>query len=834
MYSTSNGYKQKIYSGDARHRLKLSFLPDTSTDFADLYCQKLTVKQRILPNGGQSFTLDNFMSAEAELILHHIDIANVPSEFNIELGTLVNNAYENIPIGHFVISDKPTTDKDKTTFKLYDNAIKFDFNYNGEPLINEKQQQGYQGATKLEVLQDICSQAGVQTDIESFLHSTDIVATYDNTITARAYISYLAEQSGAIAKIDRSGKLIFIYLNNLETVRIPLSIVEKYSIGKPYEIGRVVYEDGVRIFKEPLNEVANKDNLFINASNPYIVSQEQITSVYGLVNGFKIDSLNTGKIYGDPAIDPYDLIEIYDDKSIGQEVIAKTLATYTMTYNGKIINTYDTQIGEEARTENMSLKQAGEETLKRYVRSEIDEVNGTINLLAGEVHGEDGTGGLYGDTNQLKIDMYGTSGLVQSNIKDLENLTNEYRFSKEGFEMALKKSGNNLLTGTEFYDLSQWGWFDYNVLYEGSDMPSSKDYKYWYDTANNIVYQSDDWEDMTSYTPPAYNWTATNYTRKELLAIEKLEYNNLFANIIDSEETKSNFVSGRAVSMALMSTRPVDFDSTKGYLTLSLKYKKLVDNCKLKVNLREMNYSSPNYWESQTILYNYNKDIIPEDNNIHEVSIKMPIINNNVIEAITSETEPTGDYIYWLNSSTSWLKLYKKVNDEWVEDLEAKIVHTDLSSLEESSDAYLSASERENGLVYGLLQDIYPYQDYIARSLWLSFSGEDITTGLTVDDSIMIGDIKLEYGETSTVWVNNMNEVYGKNYKMDINGFEIDSNGYIMHIDEDEVTGSYNNEVQFQLNKDRTYSRKGQFVITDQNGLITQKLSNNIYVRYIE
>ena len=396
MYRTSDLYKKKIYSGDARHKLEVSFLEN-----ADLYCEKLTVKPRIIPNGSKRFGLDNFVSKEAELVLHHIDLNEVPEQIEISIGTQTSgDYYENVPIGIFNINDKPTTDKDKTTFKLYDNAVKFDFGYNGQELIDANDGK----ATKKQILQDICSKAGVTLNVTTFLGENDEVGSYDSTISARVYISYLAEQAGAIATIDRDGSLIFVYLNNLEKVKIPLSIVEKYSIGKPYTIGRVLYEDGIRKFDKPKeNEEYSGDLLYINASNPYISSQEQIDNIYNIVKNFNIDSLTTGKILGDPAIDPWDIFEIYDDSYgdygviyndtpimyNGRRVvfphyipICKSLASYTMTYNGKIINTYDTQIGEEVRNENVSI--LGEANFKRYAKTSIDNINNNIDLIVEE------------------------------------------------------------------------------------------------------------------------------------------------------------------------------------------------------------------------------------------------------------------------------------------------------------------------------------------------------------------------------------------------------------------------------------------------------------------
>ena len=369
-YNVSNSYKSVIYSEDKRNKIKILF-NNVELQDADLYCERLTVKSRILPNGAKTFSLCNFISKEADLILHDIDLDAIQDQVSISIGTLVGNSYEYVPIGIFNIQDTPTTDKKKTTIKLRDNSVKFDFNYNAKPLIDS----GGGTATKLQILQDICTKAGVTCNISSFIGSTDNVGIYDNTITARQYVAYLAEQAGKIATINRSGELIFVDINNLSTWEIPIEIVEKYESRKPYKIGKVIYEDGVRKYE---TAITNYDTLFLDASNPYVSSQAQVNSILGEVDEFEIDSLKTGKILGNPAIDAYDLIQIVDGENT-----YTTLATNDLTYTGGLINTFDTQIGEEDREQNVSV--TGEATFKKWAKTEINNMDGELTLQAGRI-----------------------------------------------------------------------------------------------------------------------------------------------------------------------------------------------------------------------------------------------------------------------------------------------------------------------------------------------------------------------------------------------------------------------------------------------------------------
>ena len=373
-YKTSENYEKVLYSGDNNHKLRIWF-NEVELEDADLYCEKLTVSSRILSAGANKvFSLDNFVSKELTLILHHINTDIIVDQVKIDLGTLVDGEYEYVPLGIFNIQDKPTTDKEKVTIKLRDNAVKFDFNYNAQTLIESNNG----SATKLQILQDICEQAGVVCNITEFLGSNDIIGVYDSTIKGRMYISYLCEQAGCIATINRYGELIFVYLNELETVRIPLSLLEKYTVGNKYKISRVLYEDGLRKFEAGTEE---NDNLYINSGNPYISTQEQIEGILQLVNGFEIDSFTTGKVLGNPSIDSYDIIEVYDDYVEDKTIIARTLANHTFVYNGVMRSTYTTEIGIEARKENVNID--GEATFKKWATTQIDNVNAEIKISAG-------------------------------------------------------------------------------------------------------------------------------------------------------------------------------------------------------------------------------------------------------------------------------------------------------------------------------------------------------------------------------------------------------------------------------------------------------------------
>lgn len=371
-HCTANEYKNIIYNQETNNKIKILF-NNVELEDADEYCESFEVVSRVIPNGSKIFMLENLVSQEATLILHNIDTSIIQDQVSISIGTLVSeNTYEYVPIGIYNLQEIPTTDNGKTTIKLRDNSVKLDFNYNAKPLIDE-----HGGtATKLQILQDICSQANITCNVSSFIGSSDLIGIYDNTITGRQYVAYLAGSAGAIPIITRSGALDFKYLNNLSIIQIPIEIVEQYSNAENFKISRVVYEDATRKY-ESGNETY--DTLFLDSANPYISSQEQVASIYNIVNNFEINSFTTGRILGNPAIDSYDLIQITDYDG----TIFKTFANNTLRYNGKMINTFASEISFERKKENVSLKSGA--TFKKWAKTEIDNANAQITIQAGQI-----------------------------------------------------------------------------------------------------------------------------------------------------------------------------------------------------------------------------------------------------------------------------------------------------------------------------------------------------------------------------------------------------------------------------------------------------------------
>lgn len=241
--------------------------------------------------------------------------------------------------------------------------IKFEFNYDGSELISKGE------ATLLQVAQDICNKAGVELSSTSFLNSDKKVSVYDNTVTAREYLSYIAESAGCFACIDRKGKLCFREFGQDET-EIPLEMFGEYKWGEEFKISKVSYEDGVRSFKFGDD---TKNNLWINQENMYIVDEDQVQKIYNKIKGLTANTFE-GKTVIDPAIDIGDKIIIN-----GKNVIYQG----EMSLEGKFIAQISSKI-QIKQKEETTVKKESQKVVNRRVQSRIDQAEGKIEQLVEE------------------------------------------------------------------------------------------------------------------------------------------------------------------------------------------------------------------------------------------------------------------------------------------------------------------------------------------------------------------------------------------------------------------------------------------------------------------
>lgn len=195
------------------------------------------------------------------------------------------------------------------------------------------------------------------------------VSVYDNTISARTYLSYIAEQGGGFATIGRDGKL-YIRKIGQDEVEINTQLFQEHSVGNKFTLTRVAYEDGIQDYKVGNN---TGNTVWINQENMYIVDNQQIQNIYNQYQDFEVYSFE-GTTIIDPAIDLGDVILIDNKKVIFQGEIE-----YVGKFKASISSKIQSKEKEETTTKTTSQK-----VINRRVEGRIDQAEGSITQLVEE------------------------------------------------------------------------------------------------------------------------------------------------------------------------------------------------------------------------------------------------------------------------------------------------------------------------------------------------------------------------------------------------------------------------------------------------------------------
>ena len=352
MYNTTQNYKDKILSDSTQHELNI-YIDNNKIEPNHIIDFKTTLE---LFNNNE-FCLGCTPEIDIEFEIDKKDLPETYNEVYVESGL----EDEIIPVGKFTIQSIED-DEFKVKIKATDYMKKFEDNkYDGSNLIYPK--------TILEVLQDICTKIGVELGSTSFLNDDKQIAVYDNTVAARTYIGYIAEQAEGFAVIGRDGKL-YIKTFGEDSVDFDINLFGDFTWGDKLKISRVSYEDGIRNYKFGDETQATA---FIDQNNMYIVDSEQVENIYNQIKGFEVYAFE-GETIIDPAYDIGDIL-IIDDK--------KVLYQGELNYAGKFKASIKSKIQVKTEQESMQTKQSNSNKIKR-VQSEINQIDGKITQLVQE------------------------------------------------------------------------------------------------------------------------------------------------------------------------------------------------------------------------------------------------------------------------------------------------------------------------------------------------------------------------------------------------------------------------------------------------------------------
>ena len=165
-----------------------------------------------------------------------------------------------------------------TTYALTDMMVRFNAN-----LVYE------QGETVLTILNRICENKGIELKTQD-LYMSDFAITWQDNITERELISYVAEVNGGYAYIDENGDLHISEYSRMTVHTIDAEKCSAFTIGARHQISRVYVElaEDTRYYPES----SGNDTLYLNPNNIFLAggsgyeTDDILRHIHSVINGF--------------------------------------------------------------------------------------------------------------------------------------------------------------------------------------------------------------------------------------------------------------------------------------------------------------------------------------------------------------------------------------------------------------------------------------------------------------------------------------------------------------------------------------------------------------------
>ena len=466
--STIEKVREIIYSGDAVYDCKLYFnkelIPVEQISNIKISSPIIDTTQ----DTGTMFHLGTFISQKLTIKFKNLDGLDLTSnpEIYLEIGVKVDGEFVYIPIGYYLIDELAENYQKTCEITCLDYAAKFKSNIDVSRFFNEE---GYVIASEL--FEDICRYFGVGHGTYPSTNNNKKLYFYDDSLSGKDNISFLAELFGGNAKMGRDGKCYIIPLkdSNKGPVEIDALSGKSIEIGDIYEISRVCYDNGKLKYQSggdviTLDELPEsvseeeiredvyyylttdmkyykyldntwveatdmKNTLYIRTNNLFITQQEDIDNIYNSVVGFKINNI-TCENRGDITLDSWDIIKYTID-----EEEYYTFNENELTYNGVCMSKINTQIPAGKKTETTNIIVPNTATALKRVQTIVNEVEGSMKTITEK-------------TTVLESKTLENETAINNSYQDIIQKLGDY--VKESEITAIKESVETSQTNSEY------------------------------------------------------------------------------------------------------------------------------------------------------------------------------------------------------------------------------------------------------------------------------------------------------------------------------------------------------------------------------------------------
>ena len=254
--------RKKEYSGGAIYGTELLI---NNVLIPEDQIAKIVITSPIIDTTSNMFYVGSFISQQITITFRNI--GEIPVEIksglpvSLNITTKYNGEDIEIPIGIYAIDDLAEDYQKKNEIVCLDRA-----------------------ATLGTILEYICTTFNIELEEGRDTTNEDIVTGfYDSTISAKQWISYIAELKGCNVKMTRTGTLKFVPLKPSNPITINALESKSWELGEKFKISRVKYEiEGYE------NGDTTDRTLYIRTDNPFIKSQDTIDKIAEKVIGTEI------------------------------------------------------------------------------------------------------------------------------------------------------------------------------------------------------------------------------------------------------------------------------------------------------------------------------------------------------------------------------------------------------------------------------------------------------------------------------------------------------------------------------------------------------------------
>lgn len=324
-------------------------------------------------------------------------ITSIPENIIIKIGEV---QYGNFKIDSYEMNEY------EYIFKITDGMVKFNFNYDASYLIESSinVENGVKYVTLLELLQDICSKVNITLETLDFIGKEKHISWYDNTITAREYIGYIAELNGGYARINQNGNLEIKSFSNDVKDTISIDDCDSFKIGEKHLITHILYDNGIQKFEYG---DASNETIQINSNNVFITDKEDILNIYNILNNLEFYSFSVeNSPIGNAVIG--DCIEFTDGTNL-----YKTFAQFELNYFGNWLGGYKFKVNSSNVDSTTEIIGGDLDNKYKRIKTSVDRMNNKLEITIEET-----------DKNTEKISQVTqTVDELNSKISDIADIT---------------------------------------------------------------------------------------------------------------------------------------------------------------------------------------------------------------------------------------------------------------------------------------------------------------------------------------------------------------------------------------------------------------------------